>query len=71
MISKRHAKANEEKLKDYGYYEPDKPNKHLLYLDANNLYGWAMCEKMPISEFKWEKEEQCTEFLNNENFLNI
>ena len=24
-----------------------------MYLDANNLYGWAMCEKLPVRGFKW------------------
>ena len=26
----------------------------LLYIDANNLYGWAMCKKLPYADFKWE-----------------
>ena len=24
-----------------------------MYLDANNLYGWAMCKKLPVDGFKW------------------
>ena len=27
----------------------------LMYLDANNLYGWAMCQKLSIGGFKWVK----------------
>ena len=27
-----------------------------MYVDANNLYGWAMCEKLPINNFKWETD---------------
>jgi hypothetical protein len=31
--------------------------KFLLYLDANNLYGWAMSQKLPTRDFKWEANE--------------
>ena len=27
-----------------------------MYLDANNLYGWAMCQKLPANGFKWEDD---------------
>ena len=29
---------------------------YLLYLDANNLYGWAMSQKLPTKDFKWEED---------------
>ena len=29
---------------------------YLLYLDANNLYGWAMSQKLPTGDFKWEND---------------
>ena len=35
----------------------------LLYLDANNLYGWAMSQPLPTKDFKWEK--------NSDYYLNI
>ena len=27
-----------------------------MYLDANNLYGWAMCQKLSANGFKWEDD---------------
>ena len=38
-ISKRYAEANNKYMTDYN---PDKPSTYIQYLDANNLYGWAM-----------------------------
>ena len=28
---------------------------YILYVDANNLYGWAMSQKSPVNCFKWVK----------------
>ena len=46
----RYAKANNEYMKDY---EESKESSYIQYLDANNLYGAAMSEKLPINGFKW------------------
>ncbi|KAK3740268.1 hypothetical protein RRG08_031987 [Elysia crispata] len=50
MVSKRHARANNPKVEGY---DPEKPNSHILYLDANNLYGWAMSQPLPTGGFRW------------------
>ena len=42
--------------------------KNLQYLDANNLYGWAMAQKLPVNGFKWvENNEINEEFRKNYN----
>ena len=32
-------------------------DSYIIYLDANNLYGYAMCQYLPTSDFKWDNEE--------------
>ena len=34
-------------------------SSYLQYLDANNFYGWSMCEKLPIGRFKWINPNNC------------
>ena len=38
-------------------YDSEKPTKYITYLDANNLYGWAMSNPLPTGGFKWIEEE--------------
>ena len=35
---------------------------YLMYLDVNNLYGWAMCEKLPVGEYEWLTEDSVNNF---------
>ena len=49
-ISKRYAEANNKYMK---YFDKTKPSTFIQYLDANNLYGWAMSQKLPTHGFKW------------------
>ena len=51
MVSNRYAKASNPLLQDY---DPSRPNKYIMYLDANNLYGWAMSKPLPKRDFKWK-----------------
>ena len=55
MISHRHSKANNKYMKDYN---PKEESKYIMYLDANNLYGWAMIQHLPTTDFKFEKPEK-------------
>ena len=49
-ISKRYAEANNKYMKNF---DKTKPSTFTQYLDANNLYGWAMSQKRPTHGFKW------------------
>ena len=46
----RYAKANNKYMKDY---DRKKKSSYIQYLDANNLYGKAMTEKLPVKGFRW------------------
>ena len=48
-IAKRYAKTNNKHMKDY---DPKKLSKFIIYLDMNNLYGWAMSEYLPYERYK-------------------
>ena len=52
---KRYAKANNKYM---NRYNPKKDNKFIIYLDANNLCGWAMSKKLPTHGFKWMCPEE-------------
>lgn len=57
---KRYSKANNKYIKaiDSVYmqeYNPDETSKFLMYLDANNLYDWAMIQKLPQDNLKCEE----------------
>ena len=54
LISNRYSKANNKYLKSY---DPKQESKH-TYLDANNLYGYAMSKFLPTSGFKWIDPEE-------------
>ena len=37
-------------------YDKEIESSYLTYLDANNLYGWAMPQKLPLNGFRWEND---------------
>ena len=49
-IANRYGKANNRYMKTY---DEKAPSKYIMYLDANNLYGWAMSQYLPTGGFKW------------------
>ena len=56
MISNRYGVANNKYMGDS--YDPSKESTYIQYLDANNLYGWAMSKPLPTQEFEWMSESE-------------
>ena len=52
-IAHRHSEANNKYMETYNEEEE---SKFLTYLDANNLYGWAMSQPLPNGEFEWVED---------------
>jgi len=48
-------------------YDPSKPSKFITYLDANNLYGWAMSLPLPTHGFKWMNDDESENWRNMPN----
>ena len=61
-ITKRYAKANNPYMKEK--YNPEKDCVYIPYLDANNLYGWAMSKPLPVRNFKWMNEKELENWRN-------
>ena len=58
----RYPKAKNKYLKDY---DKHKESSNLQYWDVNNVYGWAMSQKLPVNNYEWIKDT----FQINEDFI--
>ena len=49
-IENQYGKANNKYMKEYN---DNAPSKYIMYIDANNLHGWAMSQHLPTGNFRW------------------
>ena len=54
-IANRHGKANNKYMNEYN---EKAPSKYIIYLDANNLYGWTMSQYLPTGSFRWMTDKE-------------
>ena len=69
MISNRHGKANNSYMGDE--YDDKRATKYITYLDANNLYGWAMCKPLATHGFKWMDDDELTSWKKHACILEV
>ena len=60
----RYAKANSKYISNH---DKNKESSYIEYVDANNLYGWAMSQKLPVGDFKWIDKDDMSKF--SEQFI--
>ena len=55
----RYAKESKKYMKNY---DKNIESSYVQYLDANNLKGWTMSQKLPVKDLKWIKKEELSKF---------
>ena len=59
--SVRYARANNKFMG--ALYDRTKPTSYILYVDANNLYGWALSQALPDDDYQWVSLEDCRDAM--------
>ena len=77
QVSQRYAKASNKYMNNY---DKNIESSYIEFLDPNNLYGWAISQKLPVDGFKWVKTlskfnedfiKKCDENGNKGCFLEV
>ena len=66
IITHRYAKATNPYMK---FYNPEDDTSYIMYLDANNLYGWAMIQDLPYGGFRWVEPKHYTEKMKGTGYI--
>lgn len=61
MITNRYGRANNPYMRKY---KPRKKRKYITYLEANDLYGWAMSKPLPVGDLRWMSEGELEGWQN-------
>ena len=69
MVSTRYGEANNKYMGEK--FDLKKPSKYIQYLDANNLYGWAMSKPLPTHGFKWMEESELKNWKDHSCILEV
>ena len=52
-------------------FDPTEESKFISYLDANNLYGWAMSKQFPTSAFEWMTDDKRDNWKQRSCFFEV
>jgi len=69
MAVKRFAEENNKYMSDS--YDSSKPCSFIVYLDANNFYGWSMSQELPTHGFEWMNDEELENWKKTSCILEV